>query len=151
MSQLQFILIVLFLCINIFLFFKGLHHCQRKNSFGLTRWLGWLGMFVWGDVVVLSVFWVIASVICLLLQDVLLFLLIVSVFWLVRSLGETMYWFLQQFALVKRDPPESLKGFGLVKNEAIWFMYQVMWQCITVVSIIATLYLGQLWLHHWSA
>lgn len=136
---------------NTFLLFKSYGECQKHNAFGLTHGLGWLGMFVWGDVLVLSIFWMIMSLACILLNSWILFALIGSVFWLVRSLGETIYWFLQQFATVKRDPPESLTGYNLVKNESIWFVYQVMWQCICVVSIIATVYFSHLWIQQLSA
>src|SRR5690606_22156213 len=112
----------------------------NKNSFGLIRKLSFLGMFVWGDVLILSPFWISLSVVTLVLQDWWLFLLAVSLFWLVRSVGETLYWFLQQFATVKRDPPESLAGYRFVKNESIWFMYQVMWQCVTVFTLILSIY-----------
>lgn len=136
---------------NIFLFLKSRIECQRKNSFGLVRRLSFLGMFVWGDVLILAPFWMIISSVSLLLNDWLLFILFVSAFWLVRSLGETLYWFLQQFAVVKRDPPESLAGYRFVKNESIWFMYQVMWQCITVISLVATIFFAHRWLQFISA
>jgi hypothetical protein len=147
----QQLLLVALILLNSALFFKSKTECSQKNSFGLIRRLSVLGMFVWGDVLILSIFWFFVGIISLLLQDWLLFLLICSAFWLVRSVGETIYWFLQQFAVVKRDPPESLAGYGFVKNESIWFIYQVMWQCLTVISLISTIYLTFIWLHSLSA
>jgi hypothetical protein len=142
----QSLLLVIFLSLQIILFIKSRQECKNGCSFTLTHWLAPLGMFVWGDVLVLSLFWFFAGLVALLLQDVVLFLLIVSTFWLVRSIGETIYWFHQQFATVKRDLPHTLLGYSLVKNEAIWFMYQVMWQCVTVVTLLTTIYLSHQWL-----
>lgn len=146
MATWQSVFIGGFLIFNLFLFWKSYQECQRGRSFWLTRPLFLLGMFVWGDAVVLSLFWSAVAVASLLFQDWRVFLVLVSVFWLVRSIGETIYWFLQQFATTKRDPAKNLAGYHLVKNEAIWFMYQLFWQCMTVVSLISTVYLLNLWL-----
>lgn len=142
-----FVVLWLLLLINILLFFSGIYHCRKGNSFGLIRKFSFLGIFVWGDALILSLFWSVTAVICLWLQDLWLFLSIVSIFWLVRSVGETFYWFLQQFASEKRDAPESLIGYNLVKNESIWFIYQVMWQCLTVISVMSSIYCVYQWLH----
>lgn len=146
MENLQSVFLLVFLFVNGFLLLRSKKECAQNNSFGLTYGLSFLGMFVWGDVLVLSIFWMVVAVISLLLKDWLLFLLLFTVFWLVRSFGETLYWFLQQFATVKRDKPENLAGFKFVKNESIWFIYQVLWQCITVITLILTVYLFHQWL-----
>jgi hypothetical protein len=151
MSQLQSVFLLALVVLNGYLLQRSKTECKKNNSFGLTHSLAVLGMFVWGDVLVLSLFWMIAALVSLLLHDWLLFLLIVSLFWLVRSIGETIYWLLQQFAVVKRDSPESLVGYQFVKNESIWFMYQVMWQCIAVVALLTSIYFTHLWLQGLSA
>lgn len=136
---------------NWYLFFKSKSECNKGNSFGVTYNLTFLGIFVWGDALILSLFWMFVSGSTLILQDWVLFLLVVSLFWLIRSVGETLYWFLQQFATVKRDKPENLIGYRFVKNESIWFMYQVMWQCITVITLVTSIYLVSTWVHAISA
>lgn len=103
------------------------------------------GSFVWADHVVFGLFWAIASFICLLLNDYLLFALIISVFWLVRSFGESLYWFLQQFSQINRNPPESFKIHKIFHDNSVWFVHQIYWQMITVVTIITTLALSALW------
>lgn len=71
---------------------KGLYESAKKgNAYGVTRTLFWLGIFVWGDAVIFGFFWFLASLISYLLNDWLLFLLIISVFWVVRSLGEAIF------------------------------------------------------------
>ena len=146
MSESSSIFLVLLVIGNALLFFRSRTACRKGHAFTLTRGLSMLGMFVWGDVLVLSIFWALVALVSFLLSDWWLFLLTVSIFWLVRSVGETIYWFLQQFAVVKRDPPESLAGYRFVKNESIWFIYQVMWQCVTVISLVTTIYLAHRWL-----
>lgn len=143
----QQIIVFVYGLVNFGLFLKGLYESNKKNNaFGLTRRYSCFGMFVWGDAVVFGIFWAIASLISLILNDWYLFLLIISVFWLVRSIGETIYWFLQQFATVKRDQPHTLNFYKIFHNESVWFVHQIIWQCVTVASLITTVYLFAKWL-----
>lgn len=145
--MLQTGIIVIYGALSFIFFIKGLYESvKKKNSFGETAFLSWLGIFVWGDAVIIGLFWFLSSLVCLLVKDWILFLLILSVFWVVRSMGETSYWFNQQFSTINRNPPERLRGYRLFKNDSIWFIYQIYWQCVTVVSIIATIYFANLWL-----
>lgn len=128
-------------------FLKGIYECKtKKNPYGETPILFPWGIFVWGDAVVIGLFWFIASMVSYLLNDAILFSLILAVFWGVRSLGETTYWFNQQFSTVDRNPPKKLRGHRLFENDSIWFVYQITHQCITVISIITSIYLAALWI-----
>ncbi len=118
----------------------------KKNAFGLTPFLWPFGIYVWGDAVVFGFFWFFASVVSIFLNDWLLFLLIVSVFWLVRSVGETIYWFNEQFSTVNRNDPRKLPFHTIFHNDSVWFIFQISNQCITVVTIITTVYLFHFWL-----
>jgi hypothetical protein len=113
----------------------------HKNPYGLTPWLWGYGIFVWGDAIFIGFFWIVAAITSILLRNTELFLLLLSVFWLVRSGGEVIYWFLQQFASIKRDKPSTLFGHSLFPGESIWFAYQVFWQIIMVISIVSLLFL----------
>jgi len=147
MSLWQKGLILIFCLVNLLVFFKGFYESKfKRNAYGLTRPLVFLGIFVWGDAVVFGLFWFFSSIITLFLSDWYLFLLIISVFWLVRSLGETIYWFNQQFSTIKRNPPEKLPGYSFFHNDSLWFVYQIVWQVVTVVSIIFSIYFSNLWL-----
>lgn len=117
----------------------------RRNPFGLTRWLFFLGIFVWGDAVVLGLFWALAGVVSWVLQDWNLFLLTVSLFWLVRSMGETSYWLNQQFSSLNRNPVKNLPWHSVFHDESIWFIHQIVWQCVTVVAAIFTIYFSRQW------
>lgn len=149
MEYWQELVLLIYALANLFVFSKGLYECKsRKNAYGLTPKLTLLGVFAWGDAVVFGPFWITSTIISYFLKDWYLFLLIVSVFWLVRSLGETIYWFNQQFSTINRNPPEKLPFFSIFKNDSIWYIYQIGWQCITVISIIFTIYLSKIWLEN---
>ena len=95
-----------------------------------------IGGFVWGDAIIFGTFWLVASILSLCLQNWFLFELIFLCFWLIRSAGETLYWFLQQFSVAKREPPEKIWFYKYIKSDAVWFIFQIWWQCICVVSLV---------------
>jgi len=148
MSFDQTIFVGLFSLFNLLVFLWSLYQCNKKhNNLQVTYGLLPLGIFVWADGVVFGLFWFVAGAISLYLSDWILFLLVFSVFWLVRSLGETIYYFNQQFSQIKRIPGRTLPGYKIFKDEyTIWFVYQITAQSITVISIITTVYLFNLWL-----
>ncbi len=128
-------------------FLLGLRNSySKKNPFGLTRYFSFLGAFVWVDAVTFGAFFALSSLIAFVLQDFTLLLLIYSVFWAVRSIGESIYWFLEQFANPHRNKPETLKGHKIFPGESIYIHYQIFWQCVSVISIIASVYLFAKWL-----
>jgi len=140
---------VVFMCalINLVVFAWGLHQTKHKqNAFVLTPFFYIFGIFVWGDAVILGLFWSLAAGAGLLLHNWYLFLLIISLFWTVRSLGETMYWISQQFSTINRNNPAQLLGHAIFHADAVWFAYQLFWQMVTVASIICSIYLTHLWL-----
>ena len=142
----QKFLLILLAVYSIVGFIKGLRESKnKKNPFGETKFFTPLGAFVWGDMVIFGVFWWLISLVILYLNDWILFLLIFSVFWTVRSFGETTYWFLQQFSVVNRNPPEKFWHFKIFKNDSVWFVNQIFWQCVTTVSLISTIYLAKIW------
>lgn len=113
------------------------HTINRKNPFGLTHWLAPFGSFVWGDAGILGIFWFLVSLLSFLTKNWYLFLTFISAFWFIRSIGETIYWLNEQFAHRHRNPPHTLIGYKIYKNDSIWFVYQTFWQCISVVSLIS--------------
>jgi hypothetical protein len=132
--------------LNLALFAKAFHETKnKKNPFGLTHFLTVEGIFVWADAVIFAPFWIIASILGLIFGWT-LFLLIVSLFWLVRSFGETIYWFNQQFSTLERNPPKSLMFHDIFHNDSIWFVYQIFWQCVSVFAIISSLYFARAWI-----
>ncbi len=128
-------------------FLLGWRNCKiRKNPFGLSRGFTILGAFVWIDAVTFGAFFALSALLSFLLQDFILFCLIYSVFWVIRSAGESIYWFLEQFVDKHRNKPETLKGHKMFPGDAVYIHYQIFWQCVTVLSIIASVYFFSIWL-----
>lgn len=119
---------------------------KKKNAFGSTPYLYLLSIFVWGDAMVIGIFWAGAALVSIILSDWILFWLIASLFILVRSIGETIYWFNQQFSTITRMDPKKYWTNKIFHNDSVWFVFQIMNQCLTVVTIITSLYLARLWL-----
>ncbi len=141
MDTIPQICIIIFGIISLITLIKGAYEVVvKQNPFGESFVLFWLGIFVWGDALILGFFWTVVSILSYYLKDWNLFLLIFSVFWVVRSFGEVIYWINQQFSTIVRNPPETLIGFRWFKNDSIWFIYQVVWQCVLVISIVSTLF-----------
>ncbi|MBN1169131.1 hypothetical protein JXA63_04545 [Candidatus Woesebacteria bacterium] len=133
--------------LSLFFFIKGFRETKiKKNAFGATPYLFLFGIYVWGDAVVFGAFWFLVTFTSILLNDWILFLLILSLFWVVRSFGETIYWLSQQFSKVNREPPEKLCGYKIFQNESIWFAYQITNQCISVIALVFSIYLSKVWL-----
>jgi hypothetical protein len=102
--------------------------------------------FVWADHIVFGVFWAMISIAILYLNDWILFLLLLSFFRLVRSTGEVLYWFLEQFAVGHHNPPQKFWLYKIFHNDSVWFVLQIINQCWMVIFGITTLFLANLWL-----
>ena len=149
MQNWQTLFLFLFALINLIIFLKGFYECKyKKNAYGLTPKLLFLGVFAWGDAVVFCLFWAFSALFSLVIHDWYLFLLTISVFWAVRGLGETIYWFNQQFSSKTYDwnKPENLLFHSIFHNDSIWYVYQIGWQVITVIAVVFTIYFSKLWL-----
>jgi len=148
MEILQKVFLIVYTLFSFYFFIRGYVECRYKaNAYGLTPKLTLLGIFAWGDAVVFGIFWVFVALLSLILNDWILFCLVFSVFWVVRSHGETIYWFHQQFSKHVSDSnkPENMIFHWLFRNNSIWFIYQISWQVVTIVSIISSLYFAKLW------
>lgn len=146
MSVLHNIFLGGFLFVSLISFILGLKKSKSGITNSETPYLFFIGAFVWADAVVLGLFWSLAALLVLILQDWLLFWLIGSVFWMVRSFGEIIYWLNQQFSSKNRNPPQKIWLYKFFPNDSVWFVIQVYWQCILVASIIVSVYLFSIWL-----
>ncbi len=104
-----------------------------------------LGAFVYADAFIFGIFWALVGGVILWFQDWLLFGLIWALFWLIRSVGETIYWFNEQFAQTPRNPHHTLPWNGLFHDGSVWFVYQIVNQCVSVVAAVLVIYFGVLW------
>jgi len=143
----QSILLVLISIYSLIAFLKGYDQSKRKdNPYGLSYFFNPIGSFVWADAVIFGAFFFLISLLSLILQDFIFFLLVFTVFWTVRSVGEQIYWFLEQFAVAHRNPPHTLWMHRWFPRDSVWIANQIVNQCISVIGIIASAYLFSLWL-----
>jgi hypothetical protein len=140
MSNFEVGIILVYIISSLVAFINGIKQSIIKNNpYGETPYFVWLGIFVWGDGIIIGPFWFFASLFSYFFHDWHLFLLIISVFWIVRSLGEVSYWLNQQFVKNNSNYHQKLIGYKFFKNNAILFIYQIMWQCIAIISILITI------------
>ncbi len=132
------IFLVVFFCYSVVALVLGIR--KKKNPFGLVRWFLPIGVFVWIDAVVFGLFFAVVTLFCLLFQQWSLFLLIFSVFWTVRSIGEQIYWFLEQFAHAHRNAPHTLWPKKWFKGEESWIIMQTTWQSLSVIGVITSVW-----------
>lgn len=75
-----------------------------------------MGAFVWEDVFMISVYGFLASMITYFIGNMKLGILFFLIFWVVRSAGEALYFFLQQFFEPKHHPHNIENHFRLLKK-----------------------------------
>jgi hypothetical protein len=144
MNSYQQIIVSMILLYSFSAFLLGIKN--RKNPFGLSKLFLPISVFVWVDAVVFGFFFTLVSLFSLAFHQWILFWLMFAVFWAIRSIGEQVYWFLEQFTQVHRNPPHTLWPHKWFKGQETWIVMQIFWQCISVVSIIFSVYLFHLWL-----
>jgi len=115
------------------------------------KWCGpftLFGAFVWADMVIFGIFWAMASAVLLLINNWILFPVTLSVFWTVRSLGEVNYWFNQQFSTIVRYSFKDNRWLMRIFNDdyTVWFVIQIIMQCVAVISLLFSIYFIKLWL-----
>lgn len=132
-------------CVSGLVWAWSVREVKRGNTFKTTPWLLPIGVFVWGDGVVMGLFWILWAVLVALLNNLYASILLWSLFWIVRSLGEVIYWLNQQFSTIKRNNPKDLMG-GKIFGEGIWFIYQIIWQCVLVVMLFVSVWAFKNWM-----
>ena len=148
MTQPQQLFLLLFSLIGLSGSLYGAWRCKvRKDNLGLVGAFVIYGAFVWADIVVFGLFWAVFAFVSILLSDWLLFLFGYSVFWFVRGFGESIYWFNQQFSTIKRNPLRMFFFSKLFNNDeyTIWFIMQIITQCIAVIAAVLSVYFGRMW------
>ena len=101
------------------------------------------GAFVWGDLLVFSLLWFVISIILLKLNSQKFFWIALYSFWLIRSLGEAIYWFLAQFNPHTVPWPTFFARTGIFSSLTdleVYVAFQVFWQSLAVLSLIGLIY-----------
>ncbi|MCB9806909.1 hypothetical protein H6768_03370 [Candidatus Peribacteria bacterium] len=130
MSTFLILLVVFFFSLT-FIAYRKIVSYKGKIHFTYT-WAALMGGFVWEDVLIFSIYGGISSILTLLFRDYRLGILFFLVFWIVRSAGETLYFFLQQFIEPKHDPHAIDNHFVLLRKVFQTLSYQ---QCLIIMQI----------------
>ncbi len=101
------------------------------------------GSFIWGDLFIFSLLWFVLCIMLLKAKNPRYFWIALCSFWLIRGVGETLYWFVQQFS---PDHQPWINYYPRIffldhlKPEEIWVFHQVIWQAITILSLFGLIY-----------
>jgi hypothetical protein len=109
--------------------------CRAGCFYQDTHWLVWLGIFVWGDALILAPFWVVSSFFFIFMPP-LFILRYLLVFWAIRSAYEVVYWINHQVAQKNYCPPLFRKVSWIGANEAA-ILYQLLQTCQVVIALSA--------------
>jgi hypothetical protein len=101
-----------------------------------------MGVYVWGDALIFIPFHIIIFIYSLF--SLKFALLVWSIFFSIRSLGEVMYWLLQQFSDRSYRPYDF--GFTKLDNNAIYILYQTLMTVYATVSLTAVV----IFILYWS-
>jgi hypothetical protein len=139
---LGYISIIVFAFLSVFSFFRirsGKKIAEFTYDFAFL-----IGAFVWEDLFVFSVYGLAASIATVWLGQWKYGLLFFLVFWMVRSAGETLYFFLEQFIEPKHYPHYIDEYFGFIRflfgkisYQQCLIIMQVFFQTIMMTSIVA--------------
>lgn len=148
--------LTLFALIHITFFiisFRNIRNSDEHVGF-IYSWAFVFGAFVWEDLLIFSLFNFLVALYVLLVQDIRQGLVMFTVFWMVRSAGETLYFFMQQFTQPLHYPHDihwhfnvMKKVFGDISNQKCFIMLQVTFQIIMVLAISILILLLKNWDH----
>jgi hypothetical protein len=145
-----------FVALILFIFLGGLSFYKIRTGKKIAEFIysyGFiLGSFVWEDLFVISLYFLILSLFALYFAQFKLLLLGFFIFWVIRGLGETIYWFLQQF-IRPRHYPHNVEEhfafmrriFGSISAQQCMIIMQVFLQIITMLSTVAVIFLLKNW------
>ena len=107
-------------------------------------WTFLAGAFVWEDMFIFGILHSAIALFGVLTQNTTYWLIGFLVFWIVRSAGETLYFFLQQFIVPKHHPHNISshfvllkKFFGNISDQKSFIIMQITMQSILVISIFS--------------
>ncbi|HSW97044.1 MAG TPA: hypothetical protein VLF89_04435 [Candidatus Saccharimonadales bacterium] len=150
----MFLFLIIFALIQLTFFILSLTRIRNsKEHIGfIYSWAFVFGAFVWEDLLVFSFFNFLVILYVLLIKDIRQGLLIFTAFWMIRSAGETLYFFMQQFTQPLHYPHDihwhfsvMQKLFGKISNQKCFIILQVMFQIVMVLAVSILILLLQNW------
>lgn len=132
MINMKFILLFLFLIINLIVFLRSINESKIK-FYSDTFFLAPLGIYVWGDALVLAPFWILSSLIFIFISQVFI-LKYLLIFYITRSFFEVIYWLNHQAVKSKFNPP-LFRKFSWIKANESAILYQLIHTCVVIFGV----------------
>ena len=131
--MIRVILILVLFTLGVGSFLLGIHRSKRDQFYSDTHWLIPLGIFVWGDALILGPFWAF-SALAFWWLPVIWIIRYLSLFYAMRSAYEVVYWINHQVAKRDYQPSMFRKISWIGANEAA-----ILYQLLNMVQVIAAL------------
>lgn len=126
------------LTFSVILFLLSVVKVRNNAFFSDTPVLIPLGIYVWGDAVVLSLFWFLLSTFALFQVSLFWLSFFVITFLSVRSAIEVVYWLHQQFQTKPFNPPFFRKYFSPLQSAILLQLWHTL---IVVFGVVALSFL----------
>ncbi len=136
MNNLKYILLVIFIIINLIVFLKSIRKSKDEFYSDVFVFLPF-GIYVLGDALILAPFWIFSGLLFFFLsiQNIFRYMII---FYTVRSFYEVIYWLNHQAVKSNYNPPLFRKINWIRPNESA-ILYQLIHTCIVVLGIFLLL------------
>lgn len=121
--------------LSLVVFLLAYRYSKKGSFYSDTLPLTPLGIYVWGDALILAPFWLVVSSFFLISGvEPSLFLRFYVLFLALRSTYEVIYWLLHQSAKSEYHPP-LLRSVSWLKAQEIAILYQLFHTCIILLSL----------------
>jgi hypothetical protein len=114
-------------------FWAAVKKCQHHQFYSDTPYLFWLGIFVWGDALVLAPFWLVSALLFLIIPNEII-LRFILIFFIIRATYEVIYWINHQVAQKEYVPP-LFRRFKWIKAQDAAILYQLLNMCQVILGI----------------
>lgn len=130
----------LFSIIGLLTFIVSVQKSKKNQFYSDTFLLAPLGVYVWGDGIILGLFWTLVGLFGYFTNlEMLWFYRFYLVFWAIRSGYEVVYWLNHQSTKSEYQPPILRNIKWLAANET-HILYQVANSCIVTIALSLLLY-----------
>lgn len=129
----QTVILIIFAVVNVLIFGRALTLVKRGGFYTNSHWLVPLGIFVWGDALIIAPFWAVISLIGVWLSPLNIFRLLL-LFYAIRSAYEVVYWINHQVAQRDYKAPIFRDIAWLTPNDAA-----ILYQLLTMVQVVVSL------------
>lgn len=125
------VVVSLFLLLNVVITYLAITRTRNNQFYSDTFWLLPLGIFVWGDALIIAPFWIFSASLFYFLSEIEI-LRFVLLFFIIRSAYEVVYWIVHQVMQRKYNPPLFRRITWLSPNDSA-VLYQLLNSCWIVL------------------